>query len=82
MKEDEEEDFLESDELVIVEEDFVQDETIKGLKKKINKKIEEGWRPIESNPFLDTTVTPSLWTASLVYEELESELEEEEGDKN
>lgn len=65
-------------ELYVVEEEFVQAETLKELKKKINKKINEGYRPIEANPFMDTTVVPNLWTAVLFYEETEEELQNED----
>ena len=66
-------------ELFVVEEEFVQALTIKELISKINKKINEGYRPIEANPFLDITVSPSMWTAILVYEE--EEIEEEKTDE-
>lgn len=46
--------------------EFIQDVTLKGLEKKIRKKLEEGGT-IEQNPFLDTTGEKPMWTQMILY---------------
>lgn len=60
------EELIEGGDLCITEVDFATGKTLAELKKNINKKIEQGYRPIEQNPFFNQEGEMCLM---MVYEE-------------
>ena len=66
------EELIEASEPIIVEVDFATGKDLTELKRSINKKIEQGYRPIEQNPFFDKD---GKWCLMVVFEEYGEEEE-------
>lgn len=64
------------EETIVVEEIYIEAESLPALQKAVNKKIDDGYTPIEANPFFNPQ--NNKWCKTLVYEMTEEEIEEEE----
>ena len=71
-----EESMLEYSEKYLEDIEYLQASTLKELEKKVRSRIEDDGAEINSNPFLDQTVTPAQWTQVVLYY---TQKEEEEG---